>query len=153
MPMEEELETMTAMPYSLTFDGEKYELSPLNIALMAKLRKWAKEKIIEEAKDSISLIGDAAPKEVIAGIWESVTKQLGDPLVSGVMSNPETIAEWTRLSLLGSSPNMSTEKANEIIASTNLRELLQTLMDLNSVVENASTNPTKSMLKVKDQAG
>ena len=135
------LEIMVKMPKTLEYDGKPYELKPLDITGMAKLKKWAKDFLIQETKENLGLLGNAVDDDFKKRTWESVAKMLSEVFTSPVMESPEAIAQWVFLSLQAGDPTMTKEKAALIVKDHNLRDLSVMLMTLNGVSEEDGPNP------------
>ena len=138
---DEDLETLSAIPTVLTFEGKEYKLHPLDLTTMASLRRWAKRRIMEDLHENLALMGEGAPKDLTAGMWKDSIAQLKDPLVSPSMECAEALSYWSYLSINKGNKTVTEEKAADIVGASNIREVMTILMSLNSITREELENP------------
>ncbi len=149
---EEELQAITAAPDFIEYEGKSYPLSPLDIETMAILRKWAKTVIVEETRENITLLGDGCTEEMSKSIWALTYSQLRDPLTSDAMETPEAVSHWAYLSLKVKTPDLTVEKAKNIVNEVSLKQMLNSLMTLNGVSKDQLADPTIALELLKRRA-
>ncbi len=136
-----DIEALAGVGDTITVDGMDYELSPLRVRDYAALRKWAKQWVLDDAKDTIAMLGEAADEQTRREIISAALKAASDPLSGPAMSSPEVVQEWLYLSLKAKHPAVTRDKAAEIADASNLDKLTDLLTGL-STTDDADANPT-----------
>lgn len=150
----EELEALVAVPHILKdSEGKEYALHPLDVAAMAQLRVWAKKRISEDVRDTLSLLGDDAPKEIVDRAWNDAYEQMKDPLTSEAIETPEAIQHWIYISIKKGDASVTEEIVSKLIREHNIKELMAMLMALNGITKEDLENPRIADLLAKKRAG
>lgn len=138
-----DIEQLAGIGGTISADGQEYELSPLRVRDYAALRKWAKQWVLDDAKETITMMGDAADEQTRREIISESLKAASDPLSGPAMSSPEVVQEWLYLSLRANHPAMDRAKAASIADASDLDKLTDMLTGL-STVDGAEENPTSA---------
>lgn len=119
------LARLTRAPVRFKALGVEYELRPMPLSRMTQYRKWAKEEIFREARETLALLGDDAPADVKSQVWNKALKDSADPLNAPAINSADGLKEYIYLSLLDSHPGILRERVYDMLST----EVIATIME------------------------
>lgn len=96
----DDLADLTAAPEIVQFDGQPYQVHPLDLARLAQLRCFARQVVRRKYQGALAAARQAdAPAEHVSGLQAEMRAELAEPLSSDCAADPDVVAFglWLRL--------------------------------------------------------
>jgi len=129
------LEQLAKVPAKFVWRDTEYKLSPLGICDLAGLRKWAKNFIIQDARETEAALGEEAGAGLKQKVWDMALEDLRHPLTSSAMSAPEIVEEFLFFSLKKSHSGITRATVQDMVKEIGIKELTSWMNDLNALPE------------------
>ena len=95
----DELEKLARTPVVLRHEGKEYQVRPLRIGAMSKLRSCIKKRIAADLRENLALLGETISRDLKEELQRDAAAGLREPLSSSSMSDPEVVVQWLYISL------------------------------------------------------
>jgi len=127
------LSKLTASGVSFEFEGNRYEISPLSLIDLSRIKQFVREFIMQDAKKMAALMTEAgAPAEHITELWKEALAAAKKPLQSGFVQEPECLEEFFLLSLQRKNPDINSGTVKKMLSDPDiLNQMIKTTKDLN----------------------